>query len=199
MTHSASAGVPKLFCVGAGLRPARQLVSWKSLLPETALEEGDTKMDNTDLTPLERAIQIAVEAHLRQSDKADAPYILHPLRVMLQMDTDLERTVAVLHDVVEDSEWTLDRLRAEGFSEQVVQALDCLSKRDGEAYDDFIQRVRMNPLAGEVKIADLQDNLDVSRLPELTDEDKARIRKYEKALSTLTGSQDHLETPRRSS
>ena len=137
---------------------------------------------------LECAIQIALKAHRGMKDKGGVPYILHPLRVMLQMDTDLERIVAVLHDVVEDSTWTLDCLREEGFSDKVVEALDCLSKRDGEDYDDFVERVRMNPLAVAVKIADLQDNLDVSRLPGLTDEDKARIRKYEKALSTLTGS-----------
>lgn len=137
---------------------------------------------------LERAIQIALKVHRGMKDKGGAPYILHPLRVMLQMDTDLERTVAVLHDVVEDSEWTLDRLREEGFSEEVMQALDCLTKRQGEGYTGFINRVRTNPLAVAIKLADLRDNLDVERLPGLTDEDVDRIRKYKQALSTLTRS-----------
>jgi (p)ppGpp synthase/HD superfamily hydrolase len=152
------------------------------LSSHVASEENDTK-----LVSLEHAIQIAVEAHRGMKDKGGAPYILHPLRIMLQMETDLERTVAVLHDVVEDSEWTLDRLLDEGFSEEVVQALDCLTKQEGEDYAGFIERVQTNSLAVVVKIADLRDNLDVSRLPKPTDEDIARVRKYKKALSKLTG------------
>jgi (p)ppGpp synthase/HD superfamily hydrolase len=137
------------------------------------------------MSTLERAIQIAVQAHMGQKDKGGEPYILHPLRVMFKMHTDLERIVAVLHDVVEDSEWTLDHLRDEGFPDQVLAAVDCLTRRSNEPYEDFIERVQVNALARTVKIADLQDNLDASRLPELTDKDIERIRKYQKALTVL--------------
>jgi (p)ppGpp synthase/HD superfamily hydrolase len=137
------------------------------------------------MSTLERAIQIAVQAHMGQKDKGGEPYILHPLRIMFKMHTDLERMVAVLHDVVEDSEWTLDHLRDEGFPDRVLAAVDCLTHRSNESYEDFIERVQVNILARTVKIADLQDNLDASRIPELTDKDIERIRKYQKALNVL--------------
>jgi (p)ppGpp synthase/HD superfamily hydrolase len=86
------------------------------------------------MSTLERAIQIAVQAHMGQKDKGEEPYILHPLRVMFKMRTDLERMVAVLHDVVEDSEWDLDHLRDEGFPNQVLAAVDCLTRRSNESY-----------------------------------------------------------------
>jgi len=118
--------------------------------------------------------------------KGGEPYILHPLRVMFKMRTDdFERMVAVLHDVVEDSEWTLDHLRNEGFPDHVLAAVDCLTRKSDEPYEDFIERVQINTLARTVKIADLEDNLDASRLPELTDKDIERIRKYQKALTVL--------------
>ena len=137
------------------------------------------------MSTLERAIQIAVQAHMGQKDKGGEPYILHPLRIMFTMHTDLERIVAVLHDVVEDSEWTLDHLRDEGFPDQVLAAVDCLTRKSDEPYEDFIERVQINTLARTVKIADLEDNLDASRIPELTDKDIERIRKYQKALAVL--------------
>ena len=137
------------------------------------------------MSMLERAIQIAVQAHMGQKDKGGEPYILHPLRIMFKMHTDLERMVAVLHDVVEDSEWTLDHLCDEGFPDQVLAAVDCLTRRNDEPYEDFVKRVQVNTLARTVKIADLEDNLDISRIPELTDKDIERIRKYQKALDVL--------------
>jgi hypothetical protein len=94
--------------------------------------------------------------------------------------------VAVLHDVVEDSDWTLERLRAEGFPPDVLLALDHLTRRTGEGYEDFIERVSRNALAQTVKIADLRDNLDASRIPRLTEKDIARMEKYQRALAVLT-------------
>ncbi len=113
---------------------------------------------------LEDAIALAVEAHRGQRDKAGQTYILHPLRVMMRLETEAERMAAILHDVVEDTPYTLERLRELGYPEEVLGALDCLTKRDGETYEAFIERVRPHPLARRVKLADLEDNMDVRRL-----------------------------------
>ncbi len=99
------------------------------------------------MSTLERAIAIAAEAHAGQTDKAGERYILHPLRVMLAMETDVERIVAVLHDVVEDSGITLQDLRDEGFAEEAVAAIDALTKRDGELKLGAAARAKRNPLA----------------------------------------------------
>lgn len=138
------------------------------------------------MNQLEKAIAIAVQAHAGQLDKSGAPYILHPLRVMFGVTTEIEQTVAVLHDVVEDSDWTFDQLRAEGFSQSVLEALDCVTKRENEDYFDFIDRIKVNPLAITVKISDLHDNMNLVRIPNPTEKDLQRIKKYEKALAILT-------------
>jgi (p)ppGpp synthase/HD superfamily hydrolase len=139
---------------------------------------------------LERAIGIAVEAHKGQLDKGGNPYILHPLRVMMSVDFELEKIVAVLHDVVEDSNWTFEALLAEGFSNEVIEALKSVTKKsDNEDYDSFIQRAIRNPIGRKVKIADLRDNLDVTRIPDIKERDLQRISKYKKALKTLTENQ----------
>ena len=129
---------------------------------------------------LEKAILIAVQAHTAagQEDKAGAPYILHPLRVMLRMTTEAEMMAAVLHDVVEDTGWTLDGLRREGFPEEVVEAVDCLTRKEGETYDAFISRAGRNDLARRVKLADLEDNMDVKRMRALTEGDAHRLNRY---------------------
>jgi len=137
---------------------------------------------------LERAIAIAVDAHRGQKDKAGAPYILHSLRVMGRVDSDAEKIVAVLHDVVEDSDWTLDRLREEGFSGDVIQAIDCVTKREGESYEDFVKRSATNPLVRRVKIADLEDNMDIRRMKTITPKDAERLNTYRRAWEYLTQS-----------
>ncbi|HEX5753283.1 MAG TPA: GTP pyrophosphokinase [Archangium sp.] len=134
---------------------------------------------------LEDAIALAVEAHRGQRDKAGQTYILHPLRVMMRLETDTERMVAVLHDVVEDSPWTLERLRGLGYPEEVLSALDCLTKREGETYEAFIERVLPHPLARRVKRADLEDNMDVRRLPAVTARDAERLARYRAAWARL--------------
>jgi (p)ppGpp synthase/HD superfamily hydrolase len=134
---------------------------------------------------LAHAIALAAKAHEGQRDKAGAPYVLHPLRVMFQLSTDEERIAAVLHDVVEDTPWTLDGLRAEGFSENVVNAVDALTRREDEDYEVFVRRAAENPLARRVKIADLRDNLDLSRIANPTERDRKRVEKYERALAIL--------------
>jgi (p)ppGpp synthase/HD superfamily hydrolase len=136
---------------------------------------------------LERAIAIAAEAHAGQVDKGGAPYILHPLRVMLSLSGPDERIVAVLHDVVEDSDWTFERLRAAGFSSAVIKALRALTKIDGETYEAFIERAKANAIARRVKLADIADNSDLSRIPQPSTEDHWRIEKYRRAAVVLNG------------
>lgn len=133
---------------------------------------------------LELAIQIALEAHAGQKDKAGEPYIMHPLRVMMVMETDEERMVAVLHDAVEDSALTLDNLRKAGFSPKVIESVDSLTRRNDDTYEQFIEKIK-EPLARKVKIADLCDNLNVGRIPNPTEKDFERLEKYKKALSLL--------------
>ena len=135
---------------------------------------------------LERAIAIAVEAHEGQIDKAGAPYVLHPLRMMFKMSTDIEKQVAVLHDVAEDGPgWSLARLEKEGFSKEVLDALDCVTARKNETYDAFIDRVMLNPIANTVKRADLEDNMNILRISEPSDKDWARFRKYHHSWNRL--------------
>lgn len=134
---------------------------------------------------LNKAIEIATSAHAGQVDKAGAPYIFHPLRVMMAGNSEIERICGVLHDTIEDSDITLDFLQKEGFSEDVLAVLDCLTKRHGENYDDFISRILENKTACLVKLADLHDNMDLSRISDPTDEDKARIEKYSRAVERI--------------
>jgi (p)ppGpp synthase/HD superfamily hydrolase len=138
------------------------------------------------MATLEKAILIAAQAHLGQRDKGGAPYILHPLRMMMRMESDDAMMAAVLHDVVEDSDWTLEQLRGEGFSEEVLQAVDCLTRRDDESYDEFVARAQTNSIARRVKIADLEDNMNVKRIGEMTPKDLARIKEYHRAWRALT-------------
>ena len=137
------------------------------------------------MSTLERAISIAARAHEGQVDKAGAPYVLHPLRVMLHVSTVEERIVAVLHDVVEDSAVTFDDLRREGFSEIVLEALASVTKKDGEAYDDFVARAAANPIGRRVKLTDLQDNCDLSRIAHPEARDYERIAKYQRAIAKI--------------
>ncbi len=140
------------------------------------------------MNTLERAIQIATEAHKGQFDKAGREYIGHPIRVMEMGKTEDEKIVGVLHDVIEDTDWTFERLEAEGFSQEIINALRCVTKTsENENYDDFIDRVKKNPLAVAVKINDLTDNMDIRRLPYLSDKDVKRLKKYLKAYKRLTG------------
>jgi (p)ppGpp synthase/HD superfamily hydrolase len=134
---------------------------------------------------LDAAIALASRVHAGQVDKAGKPYILHPLRLMMKFDGLEEQLVSLLHDVVEDGDVTLDELRKLGIPEAAVTAIDCLTKREGEFYEQFIARIRPNPLATQVKIADIHDNLDLTRLPVVRDKDLERAAKYHRALLYL--------------
>jgi (p)ppGpp synthase/HD superfamily hydrolase len=137
------------------------------------------------MSSFERAIGIAAEAHQGQKDKAGEPYILHSLRVMLRMSTRDERIAAVLHDLLEDTPWTRHDLAREGFTETVIEAVEALTRHPHESYDVFLARVASNPIAIRVKLADLADNLDESRIVQPTDRDRRRMAKYDSARTFL--------------
>lgn len=137
---------------------------------------------------LDRAKEIAKAAHEGQVDKAGKPYIEHPMRVMKMGKTVEEKIAGVLHDVVEDSDWTFEMLEKEGIPKDVMDALRCVTKlSEDEDYDHFIARVKTNPLAVKVKLNDLKDNMDITRLDQVTEKDLARLNKYIRAYKQLTG------------
>jgi (p)ppGpp synthase/HD superfamily hydrolase len=136
---------------------------------------------------LEESISLAANAHWGQKDKAGKPYILHPLRVMNQVLTETEKTVAVLHDVVEDTGYTIENLRETGnYSEEILEAVDCVTWRKHESYNEYIQRVKSNPIAIKVKVADLEDNMDIRRLHIIKEKDMKRLNTYLKTWKDLT-------------
>jgi (p)ppGpp synthase/HD superfamily hydrolase len=147
------------------------------------------------LSTLERAIVIAAEAHTKRIDKGGAPYILHPLRVMLMMtDTD-SQIVAVLHDVVEDHSppWTIEKIRSEGFSETILEAIDAVTHRKGEEYFAYVARAIANPIGRRVKAADTKDNMDLGRISDLTHQDFERLKKYKKVIKLIAEAPPHGE------
>ena len=138
------------------------------------------------IATIEDAIQIAAQAHKGQTDKAGAVYILHPLRLMMRMKTESEMMTAILHDVVEDSDWTIDKLKEKGFSEEVLEAVECVTNRENESYEQFIKRASKNPIARRVKIADLEDNMNIQRIEKIKPKDLERLQKYHKSWYFLT-------------
>lgn len=132
------------------------------------------------------AISLAVRVHAGQIDRAGQPYILHVLRVTSRLYDLPAQMVAILHDVVEDTPVTLEELRLMGYPEQVVTAIDSLSRRDGEGYEAYIERLSENPLAVRVKLSDLQDHLDLRRSGELMPDDLDRVGRYQRAYRQLT-------------
>lgn len=136
---------------------------------------------------LGRAIEIATSAHSGQTDKGGRPYILHPLWVMnkLRHLGDDYMIVGVLHDTIEDSEWTIDQLRSEGFSEEIITAITLLTHEQGQSYDDYIKAISLNPLARAVKIRDLEHNTKITRLKGLRKKDFDRMEKYHRAYVYL--------------
>ena len=134
---------------------------------------------------LEKALKIAVKAHAGQVDKAGKPYIFHPIRVCCKCFTDEEKIVALLHDTIEDTGITAEDLLSEGFPHNIVDAVLSVSRNEDESYEDFVKRTRLNPLGKAVKLHDLEDNMDISRLEEVTEKDLARLNKYIKAYRYL--------------
>lgn len=135
---------------------------------------------------LEKAIEIATQAHHGQVDKFGAPYIGHVMRVMNMGRTEEEKICGVLHDVVEDTEWTFEGLATAGFAPDIIAALRCVTKQsENEDYDHFVQRTLQNRLACLVKLNDLTDNMDVRRMPEVTTKDISRLNKYLQAYRKI--------------
>jgi (p)ppGpp synthase/HD superfamily hydrolase len=137
------------------------------------------------MSTLERAIEIAARSHAGQVDKAGQPYILHPLRVMFGVHAPEERIAAVLHDVVEDTPVTFDDLAREGFSSEVIEAVRVLTKLEGESRIEAAQRAVKNSIARVVKLADVADNMDQSRIANPTEKDFARLKEYEEVREIL--------------
>nr|WP_154983833.1 HD domain-containing protein [Paenibacillus xylanexedens] len=134
---------------------------------------------------IESAISVALQAHKGQLDKGGQPYILHPLAVMNRVESMEEKIVAVLHDVIEDSEVTLEELRGLGFSEEILTAIQLLTRSTEDSYEEFIEKTTTNRTARNVKIADIKENINISRIMNPTEEDYNRLEKYRKALERL--------------
>lgn len=135
---------------------------------------------------LEKAISIALTAHSGKTDKGGNPYILHPLRVMFAMETTEEKIVAMLHDVIEDSNTTILKLKKDKFSKKILSAVSLLTKRENQSYQDYILAIKKNPIATKVKLIDLKDNMNTKRLKKITLSDKKRLKKYKEAFKLLT-------------
>lgn len=146
------------------------------------------------LSQLDDALRIAVAAHAGQVDKAGQPYILHPLRLMMRMTSETARIVAVLHDVVEDSDVSLDDLRAAGFGDEVIDAVDLVTRRETESYDEFIARIAPHALARQVKLADLEDNMDTRRLETIDERTVERMQRYLRSWRLLRALEDASST-----
>ena len=134
---------------------------------------------------LEQAISIASLAHEGQLDKGGEPYILHPLRVMMKLKDEKQRIVAVLHDVIEDTGVTIQDLILNGLDRDLANIVLILTRRKDENYDEYINRICYDELAMRVKLADLNDNMDMSRIDILTEKDYQRLAKYRVARKIL--------------
>lgn len=137
------------------------------------------------MSTIEKAIQLAAKAHEGQLDKSGAPYIFHPLRLMFAVTTREEQMAAVLHDVVEDTPVTFEDLLAAGFSAEVVEAVRCLTKTDGESRIHAAGRAVRNPIARNVKLADVRDNMNMTRIPNPTEKDFKRLEEYKQVKALL--------------
>ncbi|MDT8306012.1 MAG: GTP pyrophosphokinase [Anaerolineae bacterium] len=136
---------------------------------------------------LERAIAIALEAHQGQTDRYGVPYIIHPLAVMMQMDSENEMMAAILHDVLEDSPLTLEYLRDQGFPAEVLEAVRLMTHDDeSSSYQEYVRRLKPNPIAVKIKLADLRHNMDIRRMDGVKEQDVRRLEKYRRAWETLT-------------
>ena len=137
----------------------------------------------TELT--KRALQICFDAHKNQVDKSGMPYVFHPFHLAEQMKDELTTVAALLHDVVEDTEYTWNDLRKRQIPEEVLSALALLTHNDGTPYLDYVVRLKKDPIARAVKLADLRHNSDLSRLDRVKDEDLKRVEKYKQAIAIL--------------
>ena len=136
--------------------------------------------DNT-----KRAIKLAYEAHAGQTDKSGLPYIHHPLHLAEQMQDESTTILALLHDVVEDTQYSIEDIEAMGFDREITDALRLMTHDQRVPYMEYVGKLKKNPLARTVKLADLRHNSDISRLNEVTEKDLKRIEKYRAAIELL--------------
>lgn len=137
----------------------------------------------TDLT--KKALKISFNAHKNQVDKSGMPYVFHPFHLAEQMDNEYSVCVALLHDVVEDTDITIEDLRAEVFPKEVINAIELMTHSDSVPYLDYVKEIKNNPIARKVKLADLKHNSDLSRLDNIDDKALERVEKYKKAIEIL--------------
>ena len=140
----------------------------------------------TDKT--KKAMKLCYEAHKDQVDKSGLPYVFHPAHVAEQMTDEATTIVALLHDVVEDTDYTLEDLAAEGFGKDILEAVALMTHEDDVPYLDYVAKLKDNPIARAVKLADLAHNSDLSRIGEVDEETRERLEKYKKAMALLEGS-----------
>lgn len=137
----------------------------------------------TEMT--KKALILCFEAHKEQSDKSGMPYVFHPFHLAEQMQDEESTIVALLHDVIEDTEYTLDDLRKMGFNDSVLAAINLMTHEDGVPYMDYVEKIKANPIAKTVKLADLRHNSDMTRLEVVTPRDQERAEKYLAAIKLL--------------
>ncbi len=142
----------------------------------------------TDMT--RKAILLIFDRHAGQLDKSGIPYVTHPLHVAESMTDEDSTCAALLHDIVEDTGMTFEELRSMGFSERVVNALRYLTHEDGVDYYDYVRHIAENPLALQVKLADLRHNADLTRLTTVTEKDLRRAEKYRRCIAYLEDVRD---------
>ena len=140
-------------------------------------------------TPMTKiALKLCFEAHKDQIDKSGMPYVFHPFHLAEQMADENTTIVALLHDVIEDTEYTLDDLRKFGFAEDVLSAISLMTHADDVPYMEYVVKIKTNPIAKAVKLADLKHNSDMSRLDRITQTDEERVKKYKQAIELLENS-----------
>lgn len=133
-----------------------------------------------------KAMKIAYQAHQGQTDKTGLPYIYHPIHLAEQMQDEATTCVALLHDVVEDTDITIEQLAQEGFPQEVLEAIRLMTHDPAVSYMDYVREIKKNPIAAAVKLADLRHNSDMSRLDVVDDRAIARAEKYQRAIDLLT-------------
>lgn len=137
----------------------------------------------TDTT--KKAMKLCFQAHKDQTDKSGIPYVFHPIHLAEQMTDEDTTVVALLHDVVEDTDYTIEDLAAMGFNDRVLAAIRLMTHAEGVPYMDYVAKIKDNPIAKAVKLADLAHNSDLTRLDVVDEYAKARAEKYAKAIRFL--------------
>lgn len=132
-----------------------------------------------------KALRLCFDAHINQTDKSGLPYVFHPFHLAEQMKTEETTIVALLHDVVEDTDITLEDLKEKGFNKEIIDAIALMTHDDDTDYMDYVREIKKNPIAKAVKLADLRHNSDLSRMDVIDEKVLSRREKYLKAIELL--------------